>query len=176
MPPLPTPCPAQRGLGLIRHNLHKCLKNKCLVVGVGNSLRGDDAFGPLAIKQLKGKTSLPLLDAGVAPENLMGPIRRLNPANIIILDAVSTDAPPGSLHWIDPNDLDQISVSTHASSLDLLFSYLKNDNPKVKMYILGAVPTRIGLGESISEPIDQALNEIVALFNELAPPTSENTD
>jgi len=161
---------------LIRHNLHNCLKNKCLVVGVGNSLRGDDAFGPQVIKRLKGKTSLHLLDAGVAPENLMGPIRRFNPSDIIILDAVCLDAPPGSLHWIDPNDLDQISVSTHASSLDLLFSYLKNDNPKVKMFILGVVPAGIGLGDKISDPVTQALNEIVALFIELAPPTSEKPD
>ena len=156
---------------MIRQKLHKCLHNKCLLIGVGNLLRGDDAFGPLAIQRLKGKTSVKILDAGVAPENLMGPVQRFQPSNIIFLDAVALDDPPGSLHWIDPRDLDQISVSTHASSLDLLFSYLKNNNPEVKMYIVGVVPTRIGLGDKISEPVNRALKEIVTLITELAPPT-----
>jgi len=39
------------------------------------------------------------------------------------------------------------------------------------MYIVGVVPTRIGLGDKISEPVNRALKEIVTLITELAPPT-----
>ena len=170
MPPLPPSCHIARGLGLIRSSLEPCLRNRCLILGIGNNLRGDDGFGPFVIQRLQGKTPLPLLDAGSAPENLLGPIRRLSPDHVIIVDAVCLDAPVGSLHWLQPHDLEHFGISTHAPSFDLFLSFIRHYNPDVRVNILGVVPAKMNLGDPMSQPVQNAARQLVEVICELAPP------
>ena len=157
---------------LLRQHLKK---DNCLLIGVGNILCGDDGFGPQVIQRLKGKTSLHLLDAGTAPENMLGPILNLAPGVVVIVDAVSLNAPIGSLHWLAPDELDGGSISTHAPSLDLLVSYIQQYNPGSQMYILGAVPSSTRLGDNISDELKQAAEKLVSIIAELFPAEEDIT-
>jgi len=151
---------------LLRQHLKK---DNCLLIGVGNILCGDDSFGPRVIQHLKGKTSLKVMDAGTAPENMLGPILNLAPEVVVIVDAVSLDAPIGSLHWLTPEELEGGGISTHAPSLDLLVSYIHQYNPGSRMYILGAVPSSTRLGDNISDELKQAADKLVSIIAELFP-------
>jgi len=158
---------------VIQAKLRECLKQSCLLVGIGNPLRGDDAFGPLVIEALRGNTKLPLLDVGSAPENFIGPLTRTAPAHIILLDAVSLEAPPGSLHWLEPSELEPSAVSTHAPSLDLLVSLIKQCSGETRVHILGVVPSQVGFGDRLSDQTRQAVEQVTSMIAQLAPPDQD---
>ena len=150
--------------------LEQHIKPGSLLVGVGNTLCGDDGFGPLVIKLLQGKTSLSLLDAGSAPENSLGKIGKLAPSEIIFIDAISLEASAGSLHWIEPDELEHLGISTHAPSLDLLVSFIKQNNQNAQVHLVGTVPVQVGFGTAMSDEVRQAAEELVGLISTLYPP------
>lgn len=160
------------GVGLIAERLAECIERGCVLVGVGNVMRGDDGFGPRVIEGLRCKTSLPLLDGGMAPENWLGPITRLSPAVVVVLDAVVLDAPTGSLHWLNPDQLQAAGVSTHASGLDMFLLFLAQA-VAADVNILGTVPDRTGLGDSMSEEVGKAAEQLISIISQLCPPTSD---
>ena len=61
--------------------LHERLDELCgsrtVVLGVGNTLKGDDGVGPLVCERLAGKISATVIDAGTVPENHIGPIAKV---------------------------------------------------------------------------------------------------
>ena len=148
--------------------LSEHLQSNCALVGVGNVLYGDDGFGPQIIKQLKNETCVPLLDGGIAPENLTGPLNTLRPEVVIIFDAVALEAPAGSLHWLTPQDLETTGISTHGPSLDILMDYLRQ-NLDVKIFIVGIVPAQIALGQNLSKTVRTVTQRLVDFISKLRP-------
>jgi len=153
----------------VKSELKECLTRRCVLVGVGNTARGDDGFGPLLVRKLRGKTSLALVDAGSVPENWLGPIGQMAPSVVIVADAVSLEAPAGSLCWVPPEKLEGVGVSTHAPSLDMFVSFLKQ-TIAAEVYILGAVPEKVGFNEPVSAVIRRAIDEVTGLISALSPP------
>lgn len=75
-----------------------------LVLGCGNTLFGDDGFGPEVVRHLEAAQDLPaavgVLDAGTGVRDLLFDLVLLSerPAAIVVVDAVSdTGRPPGTL-------------------------------------------------------------------------------
>lgn len=70
-----------------------------LVVGVGNVLLGDDAIGPTVVAHLQAGYDFPetveLLDLGTPGLNLQPYLRGRRA--VVLIDAVKSDHPPGSL-------------------------------------------------------------------------------
>lgn len=145
--------------GLLREHL----RPGTVLVAVGNLLNGDDGFGPIVARGLAGKISLPILDAGCAPENILGSVMRLAPRKIIILDAVGCDGPVGSLHWIASDDLAPTGISTHGPSLEMFLCYVK-EALAAEVYLVGAVAGHVGLGDAMSVEMRAAAAELVSLI------------
>ena len=64
------------------------LAGKVVILGIGNTFRGDDGIGSLLAQRLKDKVSFIVYDSGPSPENYLGKIIKDKPDNIIIVDAV----------------------------------------------------------------------------------------
>jgi len=139
------------------------LKEKVVIVGIGNILRGDDGLGPELIRMLKG--SFPqegrflLLDAGEAPENYLEKIVQYQPDTILLVDALDFAEPPGSIRIIDRSELQEVGFSTHNASIKLTMNYL-NSRAKCDVLLLGIQPANLGMGSSLSEPIKLALSRV----------------
>ena len=75
------------------------------VVGIGQELRGDDALGIEIARRLKplaeGRPDWLVIEAGPAPENFTGPLRRFAPQRIFLVDAALMDEQPGAIRQID---------------------------------------------------------------------------
>lgn len=139
------------------------LKEKVVIVGIGNILRGDDGLGPELIRMLKG--SFPqegrflLLDAGEAPENYLEKIVQYQPDTILLVDALDFAESPGSIRIIDRSELQEVGFSTHNASIKLTMNYL-NSRAKCDVLLLGIQPANLGMGSSLSEPIKMALGRV----------------
>ncbi len=98
------------------------------VLGIGHELCGDDAVGVRLAGRLRsltpGNDRLLVIEAGPAPENFTGLLRRFRPDLVLLVDAAQMDAGPGTIGWLDLQSVDGISASSHTLPLHILVSYL----------------------------------------------------
>jgi hydrogenase 3 maturation protease len=113
------------------------------VVGIGSVLRGDDAVGSYLVRRLAAmlqeSETLLMIDAGPAPENCTGLIRRFKPNLVILIDAAEMKQAPGSIQLIPWQDSIGLSASTHSLPLHLFAKYLEQEL-KCEIVLLGIQP------------------------------------
>ncbi|MFA5778841.1 MAG: hydrogenase maturation peptidase HycI [Elusimicrobiota bacterium] len=137
-------------------------KKNLLIVGIGNSLKGDDGAGPEIIKRLQKKGQVPfsLLDAGSAPENYTKTIKDFKPETIIFIDAVEMKETPGTVKIIDEKNISSGYFTTHNMPLNLFLDYIKEET-KAKIIFIGIQPKSTRFGEGLSAPVQKAVEKLV---------------
>jgi hydrogenase 3 maturation protease len=135
-----------------------------VLLGIGNSSKGDDGVGPWLLGKLQGRVNGTLLDCGVAPENFLGRIINLRPRKIILLDAANLDEPPGTMRLIGPDHLEEGQVSTHGASLKLAIDYLQAAIPGLIVWLLLIQVKRCVLGEDISDEVRHSIDGFVSML------------
>jgi hydrogenase 3 maturation protease len=141
------------------------LDGKILVLGIGNSLKQDDGAGPHFVRKLKTQNSkrknkVELLDAGTAPENYTGKIKRIKPDTLVIVDAVDFGAQAGRVKVIEVEQIGSQSLSTHNVSLKTFVDFLKTDLPELKVLVVGIQPKAANFGEGLSPEVERAVDEL----------------
>jgi hydrogenase 3 maturation protease len=137
------------------------------VLGVGNPMRSDDAAGLLVARRLSQRDRgmdaerLLIVEAGQAPENSTGELRRFHPDVVLIVDAADMGATPGAIQWVPEESIDGMSASTHSLPLSVLARYLKLDL-SCTVAILGIQAVSNEIGENVSPEVLEAIDEIVA--------------
>ncbi|MBU3933246.1 MAG: hydrogenase maturation peptidase HycI [Candidatus Omnitrophica bacterium] len=135
------------------------LKGKTVIVGVGNTLRGDDGFGPALIKRLEGKAKACCIDAGSAPENFTGKIIKEKPDTILIVDALHLGLAPGAWEILKKDEIAKSGLSTHDISPNMFIEYLES-RTSADIYMLGVQPKDISFGREMSTEVKSALEKI----------------
>lgn len=141
------------------------------ILGVGNEFRSDDAAGVLVVRALAdreytGNTRhVLLIDAGHAPENTTGELRRFAPDLILIIDAADMGETPGTVKWIPEEAIDGMSASTHSLPLSMLAHYLRLET-NCTVALLGIQPGLNEVGEQVSAVVSKAIQEIVNELHE----------
>ena len=69
---------------LLRGEIADLVSNKSIIVGIGNSLRGDDCAGPTLIQNISGKIGAMCIKVGSVPENYLEKIINYCLANILL--------------------------------------------------------------------------------------------
>jgi hydrogenase 3 maturation protease len=141
-------------------------QNRIAILGIGNPLRSDDAAGVLVARRLvdsvliRDLDSVLVIDAGHAPENTTGNLRRFGPQVVLLIDAAEMGEAPGTVRWVGMEEIDGMSASTHTLPLSMLAKYLILElGCEVK--ILGLQPQSTEIGETVSREVLQAIDEIV---------------
>ena len=94
---------------------------KILVAGVGNVLRGDDAFGVEVANRLLARENLPevrVVETGIAGIQLVQDLQEGFDA-VIVIDTVDRDREPGMVMTIDYDVID-VHALDHNTKYDLL--------------------------------------------------------
>ena len=151
---------------LLFKQLSKLGSRKTVIVGVGNTFKGDDAVGPLICEQLAGKVSADLIDAGTVPENYIQPIIAKAPQNLLIIDAIDFGASPGTINIFKPEQLNSMIISTHVLSPTVFVDMIRQ-NIKVNVYFVGIQPVQTTFGQSLSTQVSQAAKWLVDTLGEI---------
>ncbi|MFH1006988.1 MAG: hydrogenase 3 maturation endopeptidase HyCI [Candidatus Latescibacterota bacterium] len=154
-------------MNLLRAQLETILSSHPLILGVGNTARGDDGAGSLLVRKLTGRVEACCMDAGVAPENFLEKIVRKKPDTVLIVDVADFHGNPGEIRLLDPGQLASGGLSTHALSLQMACDYLQLNIP-VEIHLLAIQPAQTGSGD-LSEPVQASLDFLTNLFLELLP-------
>lgn len=144
---------------MIGNPFQNIFKGKTVVVGIGNTLRGDDGLGPALIAGLEGKCRAVCLDAGVAPENYLGKIAGEKPDTILIVDALYLGRSPGEYEVLKKDEIAKSGLSTHDISPQMLIEYLQKET-SADIYLLGVQPKNVGFGQEMSDEVKRTLEEI----------------
>lgn len=133
------------------------------VVGVGNTLRGDDGAGVWVVRamteRLHAAPGVLLVDGSTAPENFTGPLRRFRPDLVIEIDAAHLDQPAGTVAWVDWRDADGMSASTHTLPPSVLARFLSADLGCL-VSLLGIQPATLEMGEELSPEVAKAVDQL----------------
>ena len=151
------------------------------ILGVGNLFRCDDAAGMLAARGLRAKAftadsdRLLICEAGPAPENWTGTLREFAPDLVIFIDAADMGEEAGTVQWIPEERIDGMSASTHSLPLSMLAHYLTLELG-CRVLFLGIQPASVDIGETVSEEVLQAVNEVFTGLDEFIGATMPTGD
>ena len=134
------------------------------VIGLGNVLMGDDAFGPWVVQTLLAERDFP---EGVAVEDLGTPGLDLTPwvtdlEALVLVDTVRSDAAPGTIRLYRRDELlkhaPQPRLSPHDPGLKeaLLFAEFAGRGPR-EVLLVGAVPATTAMGVGLSPALHAAV-------------------
>lgn len=145
-------------------------RDKLVILGIGNQLRGDDYLGSLLAqnlsRSLKTNNQVTVIDSGVVPENFTGVIKKENPTHIILIDAADMKKQPGYIKIIKKNQINDYNISTHAMPLSFLIKYFEHFT-KARIILIGIQPKEMELADHISEEIKESMEYLMELFIEL---------
>jgi len=139
---------------------------KVLVIGIGNEYRSDDGVGLVVAREIHKKLvpSVTVKEESGEGAALMDLWQGYQ--NVIIVDAVSSGAKPGTIFKIDAN-IEMIPAkffhySTHAFSLTEAIELARTMNtlpPKLLVY--GIEGANFSAGVDISPPVKEAANQVI---------------
>ena len=134
------------------------------VLGIGNDLSGDDAVGALVARELAARVGRRadclVLDAGTAPENFTGPLRRFRPDFVLLVDAAQLSAEPGTVAWLDWRQTDGLSASTHTLPVSVLAQFLVQELA-CRVALLVVQPAQLEFGRPLSAAVRRAADRVV---------------
>ncbi len=140
------------------------------IVGIGNEFAGDDVAGLAVVRALPPALTteqehLLVVDAGPAPENCTGALRRFAPDLVLLVDAARMDEPPGTIRWLAWQETTGLSASTHTLPPYVLAQYLL-ESLKCEVVLIGIQPEHLDMAQSCSPAVQQAIDEAVAVLTE----------
>jgi len=147
------------------------MENKILVMGIGNTLLGDEGVGVHAVRMLENEElpdNVTLLDGGTAGFDLMSWLQ--DHERVIILDATMNDSPYGTINLIQPKFSKDFpnSLSAHDIGLRDLIEGMHLLGKAPKLYLFTVTAKEIQkLNLEMTEPVNNALPVLCIKVKEL---------
>jgi hydrogenase maturation protease len=145
---------------------------RILILGLGNVLMGDDAFGPTVIEEMEARFEFPpevtLLDGGTPGLNLMAHMMGYDV--IIVIDTVKARGTAGEMRLYRRADLARAGRSPrqgpHEPGLDEVLTALDLAGRLPEQVLLvGVIPESVETGTRMTEPLRAAIPQAVYVVN-----------
>ena len=151
------------------------MKNKTLVLGLGNTLLGDEGAGVYAVRALQerhaDRADVELLDGGTLSFTLAGPIEDAD--NLIVIDATQLKDTPGTVRVFEGEDMDRFLGGNRKSSvhevslLDLLTIARLAEALPAKRALIGIQPEYLDWSDTPTANVARAIPAACDLALEL---------
>ncbi len=146
-----------------------------LVLGLGNTLLGDEGVGVHIIQQMQqdnaGIDDITYLDGGTLSFTLAGYIEEAG--NLIIIDAAQLNSSPGVISVYEGEAMDKFVTGNRNKSVhevnitDILsLAHLTGHLPE-RRALIGIQPQLIDWGDTLSESVAQAIPQVCKITRDL---------
>jgi coenzyme F420 hydrogenase subunit delta len=146
-----------------------------VILGCGNTLFGDDGFGPAVAERLAAHDSLPAhvcaVDAGTAASDLLFDmvLRAQKPEALFIVDALQVSGrDPGELFWLSPQDIPSAKradfLMHQFPSADLLRELAEEGGVQVSILAVQAAVVPDHVAPGLSPPVAEAVARAVEIL------------
>ena len=152
---------------MIMNYVPECYQKSTLILGCGNTLFGDDGFGPAVIDYLEKHYQTPkdvsVLDVGAGAREILFTVAlaEKKPKRIIIIDALDCQKKPGEIFTIPVENLPEKKIddfSLHQLPTSNLLKELK-DLCQVEVILVAAQPECIP--ETVEPGLSKKLQDVV---------------
>src|SRR5512142_1156246 len=153
------------------------------VLGIGNVLMGDDAFGPYVVKLLAARydvaPAVQVLELGTPGADLALHLQDVDAA--VVVDTVKVPGEPGELRLLDKRQLmakrPVLPASPHEPGLrEALFTLEFRGGGPREVRLVGVIPAHVEMEVGLSPPVraavPAALGEVVRQLAELGAPAN----
>ena len=141
---------------------------RVLVAGIGNIFRADDGFGPAVAGRLAARplpSGVRVWDVGVRGVHLAYDILDGGYERVIIVDAVSRGATPGTIHVIEPavaGIAADAMPDAHSMGPDAVLGLVKRLGGTLpSLVIVGCEPGSLEDDMALTEPVNAAVADAV---------------
>ena len=141
---------------------------KAVVVGVGNSVRGDDAAGFAVAQRVRSRVPdrVSVLECEQEPTRLLDAWEGADVA--VVVDAVLSGGEPGSIHRFDasadPVPARMFRSSTHAFGIgDAVELGRALGRLPDRVVVFGIEGAEFALGSGLSDPVARAVDDVAGL-------------
>jgi len=134
---------------------------KYILMGIGNTLRGDDGIGSIVAQSFKDHDWLSI-DCGVIPENFTSIVKKNRPNLVVLIDAVEMGLKSGEFRIISPDRISTLHLTTHSMPLSFLISYLKEYTQE--LIFIGIQPKIVNYSNSVSTKVLKSSEEIIGIL------------
>ena len=141
------------------------MKKKTLVLGLGNTLLGDEGAGVYAVRSLQERhedlTDVEFLDGGTLSFTLAGPIEEAD--NLIVIDATQLKAQPGTVRVFEGEDMDRFLGSHRKSSvhevslMDLMTIATLAESLPARRALIGIQPEYLDWSDAPTDAVARAI-------------------
>lgn len=140
-------------------------KTPCRIalVGIGHPFLSDDQAGLLVVRSLKNllpeelSESVVCIEAGSNPENFLGPITRFVPDHMLLIDAVLSNQPPGSVLHLDWQPGMNLDSQPFSLPLDKFCQFIHTET-HCTISIIGIQAIKVSYGSQISPEVEEAID------------------
>ncbi len=111
-------------------------------------------------RQLNDQPNLLVMDCGAIPENATGPLRRFQPQFILLVDAADLNEPPGTIQFVELDQVRGFSASSHTLPLSVLAGFMREEfNCEVGLCCIQ--PQSLEFETELSQFVKQAVKKLV---------------
>ena len=157
----------------LAEQLANVLTPSSAIVCVGNQLRGDDGAGPAVAGKLGAGLPWRVFDTQTVPESFLMKIAAGKPESVVLIDALDFGGAPGAVDLAPAGDVGGQGPSTHGPAPIAFLEALGMAHP-CPCWVLGIQPQRVEFGDSLSPPVEAAVELVVRAFHILAKPPKES--
>lgn len=138
---------------------------RILILGIGNTLLGDEGVGVVAMRELEARfgirEDMEFLDGGTLSFTLAAPISECSA--LLVIDAAELGAAPGTVRSFAGEEMDRFLGENRKSSvhevglLDLMSISLLTGHWPEKRALIGIQPAVVDWGETLTPAVAAAL-------------------
>lgn len=152
--------------------------SRTVVIGLGNTLRGDDGVGVIVARHLAQKdlpAGIEVIEGAMAGLDLLWSLQENQ--RLILVDAARMGAEPGEVRVLSGQELGAVSgvrfSSTHGFGVSEVLTLARSLGIEAEVTVVGIEPYDTNLREGLSESVARRLPEYVELTRRLAAPHCE---
>ncbi len=140
------------------------IEGRVAVIGIGNPLRGDDAAGSLVARRVEASLRVSVIDAEEVPENHLARVVGWRPDTIVLVDSVDLGSTPGSVSFLDRDQMVAYAPSTHRTPMGLLMSVLERETG-ARVFAIGIQPAHTEFLRPVSTAVMSSIDQVAGMLN-----------
>lgn len=148
----------------LEEQLAAAMGSRVVVMGIGNPLRGDDAAGSVAAKQIAAPPGVLVIDAQDLPEDYLAAVIEHRPHTVVLIDSVDMRAAPGSVALLDAEQFTAYWPSTHHVPISVLMNVLEHET-HARVFVIGLQPAQTQFMQPLTAAVGSAVADVAAALN-----------
>jgi hydrogenase 3 maturation protease len=150
----------------LQEQLATVIQGKVVLMGIGNLCRGDDAAGSMVAQKISDAPGVRVIDAQEVPENYLRQVVGEGPNTVVLIDSVDLHSAPGSVAFLDKDQLGGYWPSTHRVPLTLLMDYLERET-HARLCLIAIQPRWTGFMQPMSGEVHASVVGIADVLNDV---------